>query len=444
MRGDDGKMPVSVDYTTTDGTALDGVDYQRSSGTLTFAVGELKKIITIPIFNDGVLNGSRSFNISLSNAVSSIGLGPIQNAQISIVDNDMGISFSQSSYVVSETNKAVEITVIRGDDGNVPVSVDYATGIESGQPPSYVPQSGTLIFGAGEMRKSFTVPILNNNVAAGDFVVQLTLSKPGTGNLVTLARARLTILDDERPLVLDASFDVGNGADERVSCMAVLPDGKLLVAGEFLSVNGVGRTRIARLFPDGSVDLAFNTDNGRGGIDALVTCLFVQQDGLIFIGGHFNAINGISRNRVAKLKPDGALEDSFTPGAIEGGVESLALQQDGKVIIGGWFNRVAGVNRQRLVRLETDGRLDAGFLPPSINDSVVRIALQADGKILVAGYFQRVQGTTRKALFRLNSNGSLDVSYNPIIEGPASTPVPVLGLHLIRTAKLLLPEASPL
>ncbi len=418
LRGDDGNLPVSVDYTTADGTAIAGVHYQALSGSLKFIAGEVSKTLLIPISNDGHPGINRTFTVSLSNAVGTIGLGPTQSAEVIISDNDKGLAFSQPSYVASETGKSIEITVVRSDDGASSVSVDYATHDASGQTPptpTHVPQSGTLTFGAGEMTQSFTIPILNNSIANGDSIVQLRLSNPSGGaTLGSPAAAALSILEDDRTVVLDTTFDVGSGADSLVSCLAVLPDGRVLIGGQFRSINGFARTGIARLFADGSVDPAFNPNNGLGGIDGIVRCFSVQADGSILIGGYFSSINGIPRSRIARLKPDGSLEDTFVPGEIVGSVESLAVQPDGKVIIGGYFDRVAGVRRLNLARLNPNGSLNIEFLPPSINDgSVVGIAIQGDNTILVAGYFQRVSGGTRRALIRLNLNGTLDEPYKP-------------------------------
>ena len=442
LRGDDGNLPVSVDYMTADGTAIAGVHYQTRSGTLKFIAGEVSKTLLIPISNDGHPGINRTFTVSLSNAVGTIGLGPTQSAEVIIIDNDKGLAFSQSSYVVSETGRSVQITVIRKDDGASSISVDYATHDASGQTPrTHVPQSGTLTFAAGEMTRTIGIQILNNSIANGDSIVQLTLSNPtGGATLGSPSAATLSIVEDDRAVVLDKSFDVGNGTDIWVSCLSVMPDGRIFIGGQFRSINGVGRTGIARLLPDGSVDPTFNPNDGRGGIDQGVTCFSMQTDGSILIGGYFSSINGIPRNRIAKLKPDGTLDDTFVPGEMVGSVESLAVQPDGKIIIGGSFDRVAGVKRINLARLNSNGSLDAEFLPPSNNDGAVAdIAIQGDNAILVAGHFQHVSGGTRRALIRLNPNGTLDEPYKPSFGGQFGNPSPVYltGLALDPTGNAI-------
>ena len=53
---------------------------------------------------------------------------------------------------------------------------------------------------------------------------------------------------------LDAGFQVGLGANGNVFAIAVQPDGKAVIGGDFTAVNGVTRPHVARLNTDGSVD----------------------------------------------------------------------------------------------------------------------------------------------------------------------------------------------
>jgi hypothetical protein len=58
---------VTVDYATSDDTAIAGEDYVTTSGTITFAAGETDQIIWVPILNDGLVQGTRQCRITLSN-----------------------------------------------------------------------------------------------------------------------------------------------------------------------------------------------------------------------------------------------------------------------------------------------------------------------------------------------------------------------------------------
>ena len=82
---------------------------------------------------------------------------------------------------------------------------------------------------------------------------------------------------------LDSSFDPGTGADGTVYAVAPQKDGKVIIAGDFAVVDGLGRNAVARLNADGSVDAAFIRVWGRMGRCALA----LQSDGKILIGGLF-------------------------------------------------------------------------------------------------------------------------------------------------------------
>ena len=59
---------VTVDYATVDGTAKAGEDYTATSGTLTFAAGERRKTVNVPVLDDAVDEGEETFAFRLSNA----------------------------------------------------------------------------------------------------------------------------------------------------------------------------------------------------------------------------------------------------------------------------------------------------------------------------------------------------------------------------------------
>ncbi len=59
---------VTVDYATADGTAVAGEDYTATSGTLTFAAGEVAKTVSVPVLDDAIDEGRETFRFSLSNA----------------------------------------------------------------------------------------------------------------------------------------------------------------------------------------------------------------------------------------------------------------------------------------------------------------------------------------------------------------------------------------
>ena len=219
---------------------------------------------------------------------------------------------------------------------------------------------------------------------------------------------------------LDPGFQNGlTGANNRVTSVAVQSDGKVLIGGWFTTVNGVTRNGMARLNSDGSTDDSFQPD--LGGFYSSVQSIAVQSDGRMLIGGWFGTVNGVTRNGIARLNSDGSLDTSFQNGlaGANSGVYSMAVQSDGKVLIGGVFTTVNGVTRNRIARLNSDGSLDASFQNVLIggNGTVNSVALQSDGKVLIGGWFTTVNGVARNDIARLNSNGSLDTGFLEGLDG---------------------------
>lgn len=112
------------------------------------------------------------------------------------------------------------------------------------------------------------------------------------------------------PGVLDPTF--APTVSGPVYATAVQPDGRILLGGAFTAVNNSSsRNHLARLFADGSLDTTFfNTGSGVGGT---VWCLALQTDGRIVIGGDFNSVIGTTRTRVARLNANGTVDASFVP-----------------------------------------------------------------------------------------------------------------------------------
>jgi hypothetical protein len=86
-RTGDTSTDVSVDYTTSDGTAGQRTDYTLMLGTLHFAPSETTKTLTFLVTEDSYVEGNETLTLSLSNATGAT-LGSQSQAQITILDND--------------------------------------------------------------------------------------------------------------------------------------------------------------------------------------------------------------------------------------------------------------------------------------------------------------------------------------------------------------------
>ena len=193
----------------------------------------------------------------------------------------------------------------------------------------------------------------------------------------------------------------------KVAAVAEQPDGKILVAG--------GRIGLVRLNSDGSMDTAFQTGVERSAADVNVETLCLQTDGRILIGGYFTRVGGLQHPHIARLNPDGGLDESFHA-SVGSDVSVMVLQPDGKILISSrnFLGDVNGVQVDGVARLNADGSLDVGFTgnSPFKFDMASSIAVQPDGKILVGGQLFGVAGSASDNVIRLNADGSLDTTFN--------------------------------
>src|SRR6185295_5253981 len=163
------------------------------------------RTFTVPIVNDTVFERGESISLVLRHPGGVAQLGPMSASAITIVDNDPpgAMRFSASAYTVSESAGQATITVQRTSGATASaVTVDYATvaGGTATAGADYMGTSGTLTFKAGELSKTFTVPIVNDNVDEPNETVNLVLSNPtGGATLGTPITAVLTISDEDVP-----------------------------------------------------------------------------------------------------------------------------------------------------------------------------------------------------------------------------------------------------
>ncbi|MEQ1923407.1 MAG: hypothetical protein ABL952_12945 [Pyrinomonadaceae bacterium] len=239
----------------------------------------------------------------------------------------------------------------------------------------------------------------------------------GPGNTLYVAGFLLSINGAPVPHVarlnpdgsVDSTFNVGSGPNITVTKLFVQQDGKVLISGLFSSVNGVARNGTARLNTDGSLDSSFpqivsNTSSVR-----LDFC-GVEPDDDIFVCGDFTMVNGVARSGMARLTSSGMVDQTFSIGSGFGPSQSSSLfavtpVDGGKLLLGGFFTTINGVARNGIARLNPDGSLDQTFVLDGslfLGTPIVSIQPLGGGRILVAG-------TNRLA--RIFADGSRDPAF---------------------------------
>jgi uncharacterized delta-60 repeat protein len=225
----------------------------------------------------------------------------------------------------------------------------------------------------------------------------------------------------------DPGFHTGAGVNGFVRRIVVQDDGRILIAGGFTSYDGIASPGVARLNTDGTFDASFTAGTGVAGT---VSGLAVQPDGRVIIGGDFLAVDGIARYQTARLFNDRNVDLSFAGpelafapgGPPPPGILDLLLLPNGKAIVGGAFGFIGGVEQSSVARLHTDGSLDTSFVPAFFSSTVYSLARQRDGKILATGDFWAHPGVN---LARLHPDGALDENFNPELCCASDDPVGV-------------------
>ena len=194
--GSDGA--VSLDYATSNGSALAGQDYTASSGTLSWADGDASpKLITVPVTDDFVVEGKETITLTVSSPTGGATLARGSTVASLISDDQPGaLSFSASALSVGENAGMATITVRRTGGLGDAVSVRYATANGTAQAGSdYTATAGDLSWAAGDATsRNFTVPILWDRVVERPETFTVVLSAPlGGAKLGSPRSQRVTI-----------------------------------------------------------------------------------------------------------------------------------------------------------------------------------------------------------------------------------------------------------
>jgi hypothetical protein len=116
---------------------------------------------------------------------------------------------------------------------------------------------------------------------------------------------------------IDSTFNVGDGFNNFVDTIALQPDGKILVGGNFTAYDSDFSNRIIRLTTGGTIDGTFDTNTTTdgfitfGGFNDYVSTLALQADGKVLAGGDFTGYQLASINRIARLNSNGSNDNKF-------------------------------------------------------------------------------------------------------------------------------------
>lgn len=233
--------------------------------------------------------------------------------------------------------------------------------------------------------------------------------------------ARLGAGGTVEPLGVSAGLTNPMNTSLQVRSIVRQPDGQLLVGGQFVATGN--RQDLIRTFPDGNVDGTFLNMGTANGTADQVNTIVAQPNGQFLVAGTFGSLGGTNAARLARLNPDGTVDQNHEPLSLgfAGGALSMRLQGDGKILLGGQFDNVNGSMRNGIMRLTASFGVDAFYPNPSgINGEVWAIDVDAEGRVLAGGFFTQVAGVSRPTLARLLDESVPNTA--PQLSGISATP----------------------
>lgn len=185
-----------------------------------------------------------------------------------------------------------------------------------------------------------------------------------------------------------------------VAWQQVVVDDTVYVAGKFSQARPAGAPAGSRTVPRNNL-LAYRLSTGElltsfaPSLNGQALSIAASPDGSrIYVGGEFTTVNGTSRSRIAALNAsDGSVISTFNP-RVGGTVRALAVSAD-TVYAGGIFSNVGSASRSRLAAFRAS---DGALLPwsPTTDNRVNALVLSPDSRqVVVGGAFTTLNGSSR-------------------------------------------------
>lgn len=274
---------VSVGYATADDTALAGGDYTATSGTLSFAPGEIVKTVAIKVIDDGLTESIEAFRLLLQSPVNAT-LGDAVGAGIIGRSDGPTVARPQITADVATASEAdgflTFLLQLSAPSDNT-VSVNWQTNNASAvYNQDFVYESQVATFAPGETVRALRVPLLDGTVAEGAEALTLQLHSPVNATLPATLLSGAIVDNDSGFTVLSQGLSndiyavssslariaesAGGGIDMvRASATYTLPDNveNLVLTGSAVNAIGNAANNILR------GNAGNNTLDGREGID---------------------------------------------------------------------------------------------------------------------------------------------------------------------------------
>ncbi|XP_048523249.1 sodium/calcium exchanger 3 isoform X2 [Dendroctonus ponderosae] len=173
--------PLSVEYTTEDGTAQAGSDYVKAKGLIQFNSGEKEKRITLEVIDDDVFEPDEHFYVRLCSTQPSGSLGAPVLATVIILDDDHGglFKFEAQNHELVESVGTYELKVVRCSGARGRVILPYFT--EDGTAKNgkeFEGMQGELVFENNESEQVISLTIIEEDSYEKDVLFYVQLGEP--------------------------------------------------------------------------------------------------------------------------------------------------------------------------------------------------------------------------------------------------------------------------
>jgi uncharacterized protein YaiE (UPF0345 family) len=211
-------LATTVNYQTSNGTAIAGRDYTASTGILTFAAKEVEKTVEILVINETIVENNENFTITLSNPSNGITLGTATATGL-IRNNDIPIaSLVVTDAQAGEPNNSGQFQIAIEAAAEIPVTIKY--GITGNAIPGvdYTTLPGTVTITPGQTNQTIDITIQDDNLVESTETVQLQLQTSPDYTIATDKNSgTVSIADNDTPppqlITLPSSlFQIQNGA----------------------------------------------------------------------------------------------------------------------------------------------------------------------------------------------------------------------------------------
>ena len=257
--------PVSVAYSTLDGTASGQSDYETTEGILIFQPGDISKSVSVSVHGDPFDETDEFFFLQLSEETSAVLL---DGQGIGTITDDDPFPAIQIGNVTVEEGAGIVVPVRLSEPSLQVISVDYSTEQGTAKASSdYTATAGTLVFNPGETSQTIAIEILDDLISEPEESFSILLSRPNNG-LLAKPTASVSIQDNDAVPAISIS-DVVVQETDSISTSAVFSVGLNAPSAQpvsvsfstvadtasedsdFTSANGV------LIFPAGTTNLTF-------------------------------------------------------------------------------------------------------------------------------------------------------------------------------------------